>query len=542
MSRWKVVLIAVLAAPLLLFGLLYGAWAAFGPGDQGVSVAPNVSLAGRDVGGESSRTLAASVRHLADTFSTTPVEIVTPTFKISSTAGKLGISIDADATTAAAMAVGRNDPGPLAPLRWAKSFASQRSAPVSVRVDRATATDAITAAEGDRHTKPVEPTMKVGKDDITMTPGAAGKALDIDAIIDGAPAAITSMGATIVIRAEQRETKPTIADADVAAVVAKAKEVTSHPITLKFADQKIDIKGEDLRAGFRLDVDGSTPSLGLDDAYVAGVLAERLKIPTNPTGVRFDIVNGAPTPVPGTDAVVCCDAKAPADIAAALLAGKSEVTLGTRTVTAADGVAWANTLGVKEVVGEFTTKHPCCAPRVTNIHRMSDLTRGVIIAPGETFSANDFVGKRTKEKGFVSAPVIEEGKFSEDFGGGVSQWATTTFNAAFFAGLDIPEHKAHSIYISRYPFGREATLAYPSVDLKLKNNTPYGVVIFPTYTNTSITVQLWSTRFAAGTQTGANKTSGCGDVSITRTRVFVSGATDKQTYKANYNCNPPKHP
>jgi len=215
--------------------------------------------------------------------------------------------------------------------------------------------------------------------------------------------------------------------------------------------------------------------------------------------------------------------------------------LGTRTVTAAEGVEWANTLGVKEVVGEFTTQHPCCAARVTNIHKMSDLTKGIIIAPGETFSANDTVGRRTKEKGFVSAPVIEQGKFEEDFGGGVSQWATTTFNAAFFAGLDIPEHKAHSIYISRYPFGREATLAYPSVDLKIKNNTPYGVVIYPTYTNTSITVQLWSTRFAAGAQTAISKTSGCGDVTLTRTRVFVDGRTDTDKFKANYNCNPPAH-
>ena len=49
---------------------------------------------------------------------------------------------------------------------------------------------------------------------------------------------------------------------------------------------------------------------------------------------------------------------------------------------------WAKGLGVKEVVGEFTTRHPCCANRVKNIHRMSDLTRGVLIAPGETFSAN----------------------------------------------------------------------------------------------------------------------------------------------------------
>ncbi len=525
----------------MAFGLLVALWAALGPDEQPVTVASNVTLAGNDVGGESGDRLDASLRELDESFATTPVRIVTPDFAIDTTAGDLGLAVDVGATKEAALEVGRNDPGPLAPLRWAKSFVSERVAPVTLRVDRQTASAAIVAAEGDRRTKPVEPTMDVSPEKIDMTPGKPGKALDVDDILAQAPNGITEVGGTITIETTQQETRPKVSDGEVLTVIARANDVTSHPLTLKYGETTSEIKGDDLRAGFRLDTSGSTAKLGLDDDYVATLLAERLKVPANPTGVRFDIVNGVPTPVPGTDAVVCCDADAPATIVAALLDGKSEVTLGTRTVTAAEGVEWANTLGVKEVVGEFTTQHPCCAARVTNIHKMSDLTKGIIIAPGETFSANDTVGRRTKEKGFVSAPVIEQGKFEEDFGGGVSQWATTTFNAAFFAGLDIPEHKAHSIYISRYPFGREATLAYPSVDLKIKNNTPYGVVIYPTYTNTSITVQLWSTRFAAGAQTAISKTSGCGDVTLTRTRVFVDGHTDTDKFKANYNCNPPEH-
>jgi len=215
---------------------------------------------------------------------------------------------------------------------------------------------------------------------------------------------------------------------------------------------------------------------------------------------------------------------------------------GPEKLTAAEGVKEAAGLGVKEVVGEFTTRHAAGQPRVKNIHLIADLTRGVLIAPGETFSVNKFVGKRTAEKGFVEAPVIEQGEFSTDIGGGVSQYATTLFNAAFFAGLDIPEHKAHSIYISRYPFGREATLAYPSVDLKIHNNSPYGVVIWPTYTASSITVQLWSTKFAAGVQSAQAASKGrCGRVTTTRTRTFVDGRVDTQKYVATYDCNPPAH-
>ena len=94
---------------------------------------------------------------------------------------------------------------------------------------------------------------------------------------------------------------------------------------------------------------------------------------------------------------------------------------------------------------------------------MADIVRGAVIEPGETFSINEYVGRRTIANGFVSAPIIGPGnKFDSDVGGGVSQFATTAFNAAFFAGMEIPEYQFHTIYIDRYPYGREATLAFPS--------------------------------------------------------------------------------
>ncbi len=160
-------------------------------------------------------------------------------------------------------------------------------------------------------------------------------------------------------------------------------------------------------------------------------------------------------------------------------------------------------LGVTEVVGSFTTNHAAGEPRVTNIHRMADIVQGAIIEPGGTFSLNDHVGRRTVDKGFVEAPVIDaEYKFSKDVGGGVSQFSTTLFNAAFFAGLDIPTYGMHGIYISRYPYGREATLDYPSLDLRVRNSTPYGVLIWPSYSASSITVTLYSTHTVEGEQTG----------------------------------------
>ncbi len=188
-------------------------------------------------------------------------------------------------------------------------------------------------------------------------------------------------------------------------------------------------------------------------------------------------------------------------------------------------------------ISSFTTNHACCESRVTNIHRMADLLRGVVIEPGETFSINDTVGQRTRAKGFVEAGVIYNGRFEQDVGGGVSQFATTTFNAGFFGGLDLVEYMAHTIYISRYPYGREATLSYPSPDLKIRNNTPYGVLIWPTYTGTSITVTLYSTPWVSGEQTGQSESPAgrCTRVTTQRTRTWVSdGHQEVDTVTALY--------
>src|SRR5690606_18585482 len=93
-------------------------------------------------------------------------------------------------------------------------------------------------------------------------------------------------------------------------------------------------------------------------------------------------------------------------------------------------------LGIVEEVGTFTTRHSAGEPRVKNIHRVADIMRGHIIAPGAMLSMNGVLGQRTLEKGYVAAPAIVDGQFKAEVGGGISQFMTTIFNAAFFAGLE----------------------------------------------------------------------------------------------------------
>ncbi len=171
-------------------------------------------------------------------------------------------------------------------------------------------------------------------------------------------------------------------------------------------------------------------------------------------------------------------------------------------------VALAKKLGIRELVAEFTTEHKCCAPRVTNIHHGAEIVDGTVIRSGEEFSLNEVLGERTAARGFVMAPQIRGGRLEDAIGGGVSQIATTVFNAAFFAGVELVQHQPHQFYISRYPMGREATVSWGAPELIWRNDWPAAILVDVATTDTSITVRFFSSllgrevRTTMGTPTG----------------------------------------
>jgi vancomycin resistance protein YoaR len=158
----------------------------------------------------------------------------------------------------------------------------------------------------------------------------------------------------------------------------------------------------------------------------------------------------------------------------------------------------ANQLGITDVIGEFTTGG-FAADSGANIHTVADKVNGAIVKPGDTFSLNGFTGPRTPAQGYVEAGVIEHGAPAREVGGGISQFATTLYNASYFAAMTDAGHKEHSYYINRYPPAREATVfqnpdGSSVIDVKFKNDNPTGVAVQTIWTPQSITVRLWGTR------------------------------------------------
>jgi hypothetical protein len=199
------------------------------------------------------------------------------------------------------------------------------------------------------------------------------------------------------------------------------------------------------------------------------------------------------------------------------------------------------------VIGEFTTHHKCCESRVTNIHLIADAVDGAVVAPGETWSINEHVGQRTVAKGYVAAGAIIGGELiccdhPENIGGGTSQFATTLYNAVFFAGLEDVNHKPHSIYFSRYPLGHEATLGWTSPDLVFRNDTAIPLSIETSYTATSVTVQLVGHnggRNVRSSVAGSATTTAGGTVTVSRTIGYPDGETATETWTHHYNPIPP---
>lgn len=142
-----------------------------------------------------------------------------------------------------------------------------------------------------------------------------------------------------------------------------------------------------------------------------------------------------------------------------------------------------------EVVGQFTTSG-YSATSGANIAQIVSTVNGAIVAPGDTFSLNGYTGPRGTAQGYVSGGVIIEGRAGEAVGGGISQFATTLYNASYFAGMEDVAHTAHSYYISRYPAGREATVYEGAIDLQFRNNSEYPVRIEAAIGGGDVTVSL----------------------------------------------------
>jgi vancomycin resistance protein YoaR len=486
----KAVVVAVATVALLLGGG-YAAAGAFAS-DR---VPRGTTVGGVAVGGqtpaEAKQTLARAWQDRVDAPITVTVDGETTTVAPS----EAGLEPAVDATVEAAGAGDSWAPGRL----WDYWTGGDEVEPV-VTVDEERMQATVQRLDGELGTAPVDGTVSFTGSSVRTTKATTGRVLDDEAVREALVAAYLSEEPSAEL--ELVEVEPDITDADVEqAVEDYANPALSGPVTLVFGDTPVKLRPSDYAKALSLDADGGVLTLATDVDVVMD-LVDEATVQGEPVDATVRIVDGEPEVVPAKPGVSFADA----DVYILFIdlltqpegerRGEVDATVVEPEVTTKD----VRQLGIKEQVSTFTTYYPHAEYRNTNIGRAAELTNGTLLLPGETFSMNDIVGERTRENGFTEGFIISNGILREDLGGGVSQLATTLFNAMFFAGLEDVEHKPHSFYIDRYPVGREATVAWGALDLRFRNNTEHGVFvqsyIRPSTPSSqgSVTVSLYSTK------------------------------------------------
>ncbi len=505
------VLKLLVAAVVGLYLLVTVAWGIDMAGHQGQAMR-GVHLAAVDVGGSNRDQLNATVGELTDQLAARPLEINIGETSVASDPVSLGAGLDAATMVDEALQARRDGLFFLRPLSWVGNFFSDYTVEPSYSVDGETAVDATATLIEPALDQPVEPTLQLQGEKMTVAPGSPGEAIDPQDIVAQLPAVIEG-GEPYRLELEAQVTEPELETSVVVALADEINRQTDQPISVQVLDDEAEVPSSVQKAWIDLVVEGGAARwVVVEERALQDLKPLFPALGSEDQQARFSIVDGEPVIIPASESVVCCAAGSGELLQAAIegdvpaSAGDAEssddeeaqalrsATLEPIITDRDEGVAELESLGIIEEVSSFTTEHACCQNRVINIQRFADLMQGVIIRPGEEFSLNGFVGQRTTEKGFVADGAIARGNFEQQVGGGISQYATTFFNAAFFAGVEFVEYQSHSIYISRYPRGREATISWTKPDLKIRNNTDYGILVWNEYTPTSITVNFYSTK------------------------------------------------
>ena len=503
-------------------------------------VSRNVSVGGRNVSSASTGDLADVVQEVAQRYATTEV-LVTDEEDTGFTtdAGSIGVRVDPGATAERTLAVGRSGSLPGRWWSWLGSFGSTRRSELALTVDRGAVDRLVTDKGAKGGNPPTEAAIQLDKKGkFVGVAGKAGKGIEAGRLADDLREA-ANRGTPIKVKARRGGLAPRFDKAEADALATRAEALVAKPLPLAAEGTTSSLSSDTLRSLL-----SSTPRAR--SARAAGRRGGRRRRRREGTQQSWHPAGRAHLQDRGRQG----DHPGARRLRAALLRPRGRQDGGQRNPPAPRRARHPDRYRQAAEAVQRACRHPRCQgggvllrhqapvlPAEGGEHpRMAELVRGQVIPPGGSFSVNGFVGERTIEKGFVIDKVIEEGRFTKDVGGGVSQFATTLFNAAWFAGLDFGEYQSHSLAISRYPKGREATLGFPNPDLVIKNPSPYGIMIWPTFTATEIRVTLYSTKWVEVKANGqdAQRNGACTIYLTKRQRTFLDGRVADDFTKAQY--------
>jgi vancomycin resistance protein YoaR len=363
-------------------------------------------------------------------------------------------------------------------------------------VDRDKLVAALRAAEATLDTPVVQAAVTFPAGKVAVVKPVAGSTMSVEKTADEVAARWPS---STPVKAQVDTVNPAVSAEEVDRAVSEfAAPAVSGPVTVKVGTKSFPVPPAVYAPALAMTADASGKlSPAIDNAKLVAAVrkaAATAGLESKPRDARITFSGTKAVVVPSAAGATLDEKSVVASFVPALTSPTRTATVVTAVVQPKLTTAAAEKIKPREVVSTFTTYFPYNPPRTENITIAARTLNGTYVGPGEQFSLNKVLGQRTAAKGYNPAPVINNGRLTTDYGGGISQLSTTTFNAAFFSGVRIDEYLAHSFYISRYPEGREATISWPDVDQKWTNDTGYGILIQSFVSKGSVTVTFHGTK------------------------------------------------
>ena len=291
---------------------------------------------------------------------------------------------------------------------------------------------------------------------------------------------------------------PAVSNEDVNKVRSNLADLAvAAPITLKIGARSVEISPEIIGTALKFIPNQEKLESKFDENVIISEISRQIpNIQTTASDAKFDFIGDKVVVVPAQEGIKFNPGQLDAALSPVFRQKDNRVVnLDSAVIKPLISTESLDALGIKEQLSTFRQDFDYLPYRETNVGQAARYMDGKILKPGEIFSMNETIKERTTKNGYVKGIYIGEGgRFDFGLGGGVSIITSATWTAAFYAGLERIEQRAHSVHIARYTPGLEATVSWPKLDLKFRNNTKNNILIKAIPARDGITISMYGTK------------------------------------------------
>ena len=291
---------------------------------------------------------------------------------------------------------------------------------------------------------------------------------------------------------------PAVSNEDVNKVRSNLADLAvAAPITLKIGARSVEISPEIIGTALKFIPNKEKLESKFDENVIISEISRQIpNIQTTASDAKFDFIGDKVVVVPAQEGIKFNPGQLDAALSPVFRQKDNRVVnLDSAVIKPLISTESLDALGIKDQLSTFRQDFDYLPYRETNVGQAARYMDGKILKPGEIYSMNETIKERTTKNGYVKGIYIGEGgRFDFGLGGGVSIITSATWTAAFYAGLERIEQRAHSVHIARYTPGLEATVSWPKLDLKFRNNTKNNILIKAIPARDGITISMYGTK------------------------------------------------